>query len=72
VLEGADELRVTTGDRREFQAEVVGTDPKSDLAVLRVKGAPKGLTPLEFGDSQRLRLDDVVLAVGNPLASARP
>src|SRR5690606_10262065 len=47
-------------------AEVVGTDAKSDLAVLRLKGDVEGLRPLGFGNSAQLRLGDVVLAVGNP------
>src|SRR5690606_7860404 len=66
VVEGADQITVTTGDQRELDAEVVGTDPKSDLAVLEIKGNPEGLQPIEFGDSSRLRLGDVVLAIGNP------
>jgi serine protease Do len=66
VIDKADEIKVKTIDNREFDVEVVGTDDKSDLAVLRLKGDLKGLTPLKFGDSSRLRLGDVVLAVGNP------
>jgi serine protease Do len=66
VVEGADELRITTADKREITAEVAGTDPRSDLAVLRIKGKIEGLKPIEFGDSQALRPGDVVLAVGNP------
>jgi len=66
VVEGADELTVTTADGRELDAKVVGTDPKSDLAVLRIRGNNDNLKPLAFGDSSRLRLADVVLAIGNP------
>jgi serine protease Do len=66
VVEHADEVKVATLDRHEFIAEVVGTDPKSDVAVLRVKDEKKLLRPLALGDSDRLRLGDVVLAVGNP------
>jgi serine protease Do len=66
VVEDADEIKVTTGDNRDFDVEVVGTDAKSDLAVLRLKGDIKGLRPLVLGDSSKLRLGDVVLAVGNP------
>jgi serine protease Do len=65
VVEQADEIRVTLADRRELTATLVGRDPKSDLAVLRLEGA-KDLEPLTFGDSNRLRLGDVVLAIGNP------
>jgi serine protease Do len=66
VVADASEIKVVTYDKREFTATVVGTDPKSDLAVIRVKGNATGLTPIEFGDSSRLRLGDVVLAIGNP------
>ena len=44
----------------------MGTDPKSDLAVIKIKGDVSNLTPVEFGDSGRLRLGDIVLAIGNP------
>jgi serine protease Do len=67
VVAEAKEIKVTVFDKREFDATVVGTDPKSDLAVIKIKGAPAGLVPAEFGDSSRLRLGDVVLAIGNPL-----
>jgi serine protease Do len=66
VVDGADEIKVTTSDKREFTAKVVGTDAKSDVAVLKLSGDTKGLTAIEFGDSSRLRLGDVVLAIGNP------
>ncbi len=66
VVEEADEITVTTSDGREFEAKVLGTDPKSDLAVLELDGNPVGLSPVSFGDSSQLRLGDVVLAIGNP------
>src|SRR5690606_8716838 len=66
VVEEATEIKVTTSDSREFEAEVVGTDAKSDLAVLKLKGNVEGLRPLGFGDSSQMRLGDVVLAIGNP------
>jgi len=66
VVEGADEIKVATRDGREFTGELVGTDPKTDLAVLRVKDDKKHLHPMALGDSDRLRLGDVVLAIGNP------
>jgi serine protease Do len=69
VVDGADEIKVTTADKREFLAKVVGTDAKSDVAVLKLmnlKGEVKGLSPIQIGDSSRLRLGDVVLAIGNP------
>jgi serine protease Do len=66
VVEGADKVSVRLHDDREFEAEVVGTDPKSDLAVLQLQGSVSGLVPIEIGDSAALRLGEVVLAVGNP------
>jgi serine protease Do len=66
VVAKADEIKVATADNREFDVEVVGTDEKSDLAVLRLKGDISGLVPVKFADSNRLRLGDVVLAIGNP------
>jgi len=67
VIADAEELRVILHDEREFEAEIVGTDPQSDLAVIRLKGDDiEGLKPITFGDSDILRLGDVVLAIGNP------
>lgn len=66
VIEGADVVTVQTYDDREFQARVVGSDPKSDVAVLQLEGEVGQLTPARIGDSSVLRLGDVVLAVGNP------
>jgi serine protease Do len=64
VVKDADKIRVTFG-KREFVGKVVGTDPKSDLAVLKLKGA-RGLRAINFGDSDKLRLGDMVVAIGNP------
>jgi serine protease Do len=65
VVEGADEITVTLHDGREFKAEVVGTDPDTDLAVLKIDA--KGPLPyLEFGDSDKVRVGDAVIAIGNP------
>ena len=67
VVEDTDELKVRLNDDREFDAEIVGTDPQTDLAVIRLKGDNvKNLKPIKFGDSERLRLGDTVLAIGNP------
>ncbi|HEX4473624.1 MAG TPA: DegQ family serine endoprotease [Polyangiaceae bacterium] len=66
VVDGADEIKVTTADKREFNVKVIGTDAKSDLAVLKLQGDVKDLHPIELADSSRLRLGDVVLAIGNP------
>jgi len=66
VVADAQEIKVTTSDRHNYTATIVGTDPKSDLAVIKLKGDVSNLTPVEFGDSGRLRLGDIVLAIGNP------
>ncbi len=66
VIANADEVQVTTTDGRDYNAEVAGTDPESDLAVLRIVDEVSDLPPLPFGDSGALRLGELVLAVGNP------
>ncbi len=66
VIEGADEVTVRTHDDREFSAKLVGTDPKSDVAVLQLQGTVTGLKPVAVGDSGQLRLGETVLAIGNP------
>jgi serine protease Do len=66
VVAGSEVIRVATSEGREYAAELVGADEKSDLAVLRLAGDVQGLEPLAFGDSSRLRLGDLVLAIGNP------
>ena len=65
VVEGADELKVTLADDRDFMAKVVGTDPKTDVAVLKIEA--EGLPTVTLADSDKLRVGDVVFAVGNPL-----
>ncbi len=64
VVDGADEVTVTLNDRRTLDAEVVGSDPEADVALLRV--AADDLTAVPFGDSDRLRIGDFVIAIGNP------
>ncbi len=66
VIEDATQINVTVADGTEYPADVVGADARTDLAVLRLKGNPKGLKPIRVGQSSNLRLGDVVLAVGNP------
>jgi serine protease Do len=68
VVGGRSAIRVRLNDEREFDAELVGTDPKSDLAVIKIK-ADK-LTPLKFGDSDKAEVGDWVLAVGAPFGLA--
>jgi serine protease Do len=64
VIEGAQDIRVTLSDRREFTASLVGADPKTDLAVLRLTGS--GLAVMPLADSSRVDVADIVLAIGNP------
>jgi serine protease Do len=66
VIANARDIKVSLSDGRDVTATVVGADPKSDLAVLKVKGQVGNLKPLPFGDSDKLRLGDVVIAVGDP------
>ncbi|HCP14214.1 MAG TPA: hypothetical protein DIT32_00250 [Peptococcaceae bacterium] len=56
VVENADEILVTLADKRELEAEIVGTDPKSDVAVIKLKGDIKDLHPVPIGNSGELRL----------------
>lgn len=65
VVDHAQDIRVVLNDRREFVARILGRDPKTDIAVLRIDA--KGLTVLPFGDSAKMRIGETVLAVGNPL-----
>ncbi len=65
VVENADKVIVRLLDRREFTAKVVGTDPNTDVAVLKIDAT--GLAPASLGDSDRERVGEWVLAVGNPL-----
>jgi Do/DeqQ family serine protease len=65
VIEGMTEIKIALADRREFEAEIMLRDPKTDLAVLRVK-ARESFTFLEMGDSDTLEVGDLVLAIGNP------
>jgi Do/DeqQ family serine protease len=66
VVKDADDIKVTLHDGNDYDAKVVGVDPKADLAVIQLKGNIPTLKPLTFGDSSALRLGDVVLAIGDP------
>jgi Do/DeqQ family serine protease len=68
VIEGADQVKVSLADKREFEAEMVLKDSRSDLAVLRLKGQGEKFPAIEFADSDALQVGDVVLAIGNPFA----
>ena len=66
VIENADQIKVALADKREFDADVVLKDARSDLAVLRIKAGRERFTPVDFGDSDALQVGDLVLAIGNP------
>lgn len=66
VVSGADDIKVTLLDRRVYKAAVVGSDPKTDIAVLKIP--PGGLPAVPWGDSDRLEVGEFVLAIGNPFS----
>jgi Do/DeqQ family serine protease len=68
VIDGADQVKVSLADRREFEAEIVLKDARSDLAVLRIKANNERFPALDFSDSDALQVGDLVLAIGNPFA----
>jgi len=67
---GQSQLSVTLNDGRSYSASVVGTDPSTDLAVIKLDNAPSDLTPIRAGDANALKVGDPVMAVGNPLGLA--
>jgi S1-C subfamily serine protease len=72
VIEGASKIQVKLGaSDHEYTAEVVGTDPASDLALLKVSAPTKELTPLTLGDSAKMEVGDPVVAIGNPFGLDR-
>ena len=66
VIEGADQVKISLADKREFEAEIVLKDSRTDLAVLRVKDGREKFATLDFANSDELLVGDVVLAIGNP------
>jgi serine protease Do len=67
VFEGADEISVIMSDQKEFSAELLGRDPKADLAVLKINPGDTILQQVSFGDSDKTRVGDWTIAIGNPL-----
>ncbi|TFH52581.1 PDZ domain-containing protein [Actinomyces viscosus] len=67
VVAGASQIQVTLADGRVYEAEITGTDPATDLAVIRLKDAPDNLTVAQLGDSDALTTGQDVMAIGNPL-----
>jgi S1-C subfamily serine protease len=72
VIEGAEDITVTLGDSDEvYEAEVVGTDPSTDLAVIKVDAPEKAMKPLQLADSSTVKVGDPVVAIGNPFGLDR-
>jgi Do/DeqQ family serine protease len=72
VVDGADDIAVTLRDQRELAAELVGADPESDVAIIRVAAKElKGVKGLPLADSEGLRVGDFVVAIGNPFGLAQ-
>jgi S1-C subfamily serine protease len=70
VVDGSEEITVRLNDDTRFHADLVGNDPDSDLAVLRI-GSPGALPYVQFGDSSRLKVGQVAIAIGNPLGYSK-
>lgn len=66
VIEGSTDIRIVLADKREFEAKLVLTDPRTDLAVLKINAGDEDLPTIDFGDSDELDVGDLVLAIGNP------
>jgi serine protease Do len=72
VVRDVDDIKVQLADKRTFEAEIVGTDPRTDVAVIRIKGhAPADLPTVTLGDSEALHVGDLVLAIGAPFGLAQ-
>jgi S1-C subfamily serine protease len=71
VIEGADEIDVSFSNRDTLEATVVGSDPSTDLAILKVDASSRALTPLPLGDSDEVEVGDEVVAIGNPFGLER-
>jgi serine protease Do len=65
VVENAERLEVTLNNNNEYEAEIIGRDPKTDLALIKIE-ADETLTPLALGNSENLRVGDWVVAIGSP------
>ncbi len=66
VIKDADEVTVVLSDRREFEARIVGSDERSDLAVIKIESKGEAFPTLVLGDSDKIEVGDIVLAIGNP------
>src|SRR5688572_20591443 len=71
VVEGANEIRVTLHDGQSYEGSVIGYDPPNDMAVVKINAPADDLVPIELGDSSKLRVGQVVYAIGNPFGLER-
>ena len=71
VVEGAQEIRVTLHNSQSHDATIVGYDPPNDIAVLKINAPTEELEPMELGDSSRLKVGQLVFAIGNPFGLER-
>ena len=71
VVDGAKQVRVSFSNGGSMKATIVGTDPSSDLAVLKIDASSRALTPLPLGDSDQIKVGDPVVAIGNPFGLDR-
>lgn len=71
VVAGAKSVQVSFSNNESLKASIVGADPTTDLAVLRVNAGARALTPLTLGDSDRVQVGDQVVAIGNPFGLSR-
>jgi S1-C subfamily serine protease len=71
VVEGAEQIEVSFSNRDSVRARLIGTDPSTDIALLKVNVDSRALRPLELGSSDRVRVGDSVVAIGNPLGLER-
>jgi serine protease Do len=68
VIQGAEEIEVTLSDKREFKGKIIGTDPMTDIAVVKIEA--DHLQTIKWGDSDKLRVGETVLAIGSPYGLA--
>ncbi|NLA48395.1 MAG: trypsin-like serine protease, partial [Bacteroidales bacterium] len=68
VIDDAENVEVRLNDKRVFEAKIIGKDPSTDIALLKIEA--KGLPYIKYGDSDKLRLGEWVLAVGNPFSTS--
>ena len=71
VIDGADQIRVSFSNRDTVEAQLIGSDPSTDLALLQVGTSASALTPLPLGDSDKVQVGDPVVAIGNPFGLDR-